>query len=407
MGNGNTGETRSRSRPREGAGNGPLPAGGERPPKPTRRPRAGAPVGGPTVGAVAGVPSLDAAAGGTEIGRLLVDHISDAVFSTDATNRVTLWTASAERLFGYSAGEAIGHPFGELLPFGMARVQRRARVPRRAGGRADVAGDGNRSCSGTAARSGSSRRCSRSWRTAGSSAASRSSRDISATVEAQRRLAEEERFINAVLDVAGALVLVLDAKGRVVRFNGACERLTGYASEEVVGRPIWDVVIPPSQGDDVRGVVADLQAGAFPNSHENHWVTRAGALRLIAWENTCLTDDQGAVTHVIATGIDITEARRGDEALHGIETVGRLLAEHGPVPSALDAVLGELEERMGYRFLSLYLGDGDGLRLGAQRGYRAVPERLDAGQRRHRAGLPHRPRGPGARRPGRPRLPSR
>src|SRR5665811_1587771 len=108
-------------------------------------------------------------------------------------------------------------------------------------------------------------------------------------------------------------------------------------------------------------------------------------------DNTCLTDDQGTVTHVIATGIDITEARRGEDALHGIETVGRLLAEQGPVPGALDAVLGELEERMGYRFLTLYLAEGAGLQLGAQRGYRAAPDRLDAGRgvigRVYRTGL--------------------
>ena len=63
-------------------------------------------------------------------------------------------------------------------------------------------------------------------------------------------------------------------------------------------------------------------------------------MRLISWENTCLTDDQGAVTHVIATGIDITEARRRHDAMRGLETVGRLLAEQGPIPSALDARAG-------------------------------------------------------------------
>jgi len=203
-------------------------------------------------------------------------------------------------------------------------------------------------------------------------------RDVTATVEAQQKLVDEKRFVDAVLGVIGALVVVLDPQGRVMRFNAACERLSGYSYAEVAGRMVWDVVIPPAEIEDVRAAVADLQAGAFPNSHENHWVTRTGALRLISWENTCLTDDQGAVTHVIATGIDITEARRGDDALHGMAVVGRLLAEQGPVPSALDAVLSELETRMGYRFLSLYLADGVGIQLGAQRGYSAMPEHLDA-----------------------------
>ena len=61
------------------------------------------------------------------------------------------------------------------------------------------------------------------------------SRDITAIHEAQTRLADEERFVSSVLDVIGALVLVLDAQGRVVRFNGACERLSGYRAAEVSG----------------------------------------------------------------------------------------------------------------------------------------------------------------------------
>jgi diguanylate cyclase (GGDEF)-like protein/PAS domain S-box-containing protein len=204
------------------------------------------------------------------------------------------------------------------------------------------------------------------------------SHDITAIHEAQMSLADEERFVEAILGATEALVLVLDAQGRVVRLNAACERLSGYRAAEVIGRVVWDVLIPSVGVKVVRARFADLQAGEFPNSFENHWLTRTGELRLISWQNTCLTDDQGAVTHVIATGIDITEARRRHDALLGIETVGHMLAEQGPIPSALDAVLGEMQARMGYRLLSLYLHDGPGMRLAAQRGYRAMPERLDA-----------------------------
>ena len=51
-----------------------------------------------------------------EDGRLLLDHISDAIYATDIVNRITQWTTSAERLFGYSASEAIGRSLSELLP---------------------------------------------------------------------------------------------------------------------------------------------------------------------------------------------------------------------------------------------------------------------------------------------------
>ena len=215
--------------------------------------------------------------------------------------------------------------------------------------------------------------------------------DISEEMAAHEALYERERLVEAVLGATEALVIVLDAEGRVERLSDACERLSGYRAEEILGRPFWDVLFPSAEVEVMRAEFDILQAGAFPNSHESQWMTVAGELRLIHWENTCLTDEGGAVTHVIATGIDITDARRSDEALDGLEVVGRLFAEQGPVPAALDAVLSELETRMGYRFLSLYLVDGHGLRLGVQRGYRSLPERLDAGKgvigRVYRTGL--------------------
>src|SRR5665647_1914571 len=95
MGNGRIGDPRSRSRPREDAAQEAVPGGRERRAKRTHEPRADGPAAGP---------SVNAATGGTEIERLLFDHISDAVFATDVANRVTHWTASAERMFGYTAG---------------------------------------------------------------------------------------------------------------------------------------------------------------------------------------------------------------------------------------------------------------------------------------------------------------
>jgi len=49
----------------------------------------------------------------------------------------------------------------------------------------------------------------------------------------------------ALVDTAQTLVCVLDRDGRIVRFNRACERVTGWGSAEVVGRDARETVIPP------------------------------------------------------------------------------------------------------------------------------------------------------------------
>ncbi len=116
---------------------------------------------------------------------------------------------------------------------------------------------------------------------------------------------------------------------------------------------------------------------SHPEPNENHWVTRDGALRLISWSNVSFFDPQGALTHIVSTGIDITEERRADDALHGIEAIGTLLAKHGPTPESLAAVMRTLSDTMGYRYLALLLRDGEGIRLGAQLGYDQLPDTFD------------------------------
>ena len=139
--------------------------------------------------------------------------------------------------------------------------------------------------------------------------------DITELISAQRALREEHDFIDAVLDTVGAIVLVMDSDGRVVRFNRACEQVSGYRAEEVVGTFFWEKLIPGEEVERVRQVFQTLTAGHFPNRHENYWRTRDDERRLIAWSNTCIVDAGGRVQHVIATGIDITEARAAEAEL--------------------------------------------------------------------------------------------
>ena len=128
-------------------------------------------------------------------------------------------------------------------------------------------------------------------------------------------LEKERNFVSAVLDTVGALVLVLDREGRIVRFNAACEQTTGYLSDEVLGKTIWDLFILPEEIEGVRTVFAALVGGATSVPGKNYWLTRSGEKRLIAWSNTCLTGSDGRVEYVVATGIDITERHLAQEKL--------------------------------------------------------------------------------------------
>ena len=45
----------------------------------------------------------------------LIDHISDALISTDLEFNILEWNRAAESMYGWKAAEVMGHPSGEFL----------------------------------------------------------------------------------------------------------------------------------------------------------------------------------------------------------------------------------------------------------------------------------------------------
>ncbi len=135
-------------------------------------------------------------------------------------------------------------------------------------------------------------------------------------------------LLEAIFDTVDALIVVLDRDGCIVRFNRSCENVSGYGFDDVRGEAIWDRLLLPEEADDVRAVFRKLQSGKFPNVYENYWLTKDGNRRLISWSNTCLTDDGGAVEHVIGTGIDITDQREAEDERQRLLAEQNLILDH-------------------------------------------------------------------------------
>jgi len=101
--------------------------------------------------------------------------------------------------------------------------------------------------------------------------------DVTAKRLAQRALKQERDFVTAVLETAGALVVVLDRQGQYHTLQrAACEKLTGYTSAEVLGAVFYEFLIP---AEEMPGV------GARPgkNCRPDHSLTR---MRTIGWPRT-------------------------------------------------------------------------------------------------------------------------
>jgi diguanylate cyclase (GGDEF)-like protein/PAS domain S-box-containing protein len=128
------------------------------------------------------------------------------------------------------------------------------------------------------------------------------------------RVTEERNFVSNVVNTAAALVVVIDSQGRAQSFNPACEAVTGFKFEEVCGNP-WEGLIRPTDVDRVRAEWPALLDSFGSRQFDAGVLARDGEPRLIAWSAIAVRDASGRAEHVIATGIDITDRKRGEHEL--------------------------------------------------------------------------------------------
>src|SRR5919106_144387 len=123
-------------------------------------------------------------------------------------------------------------------------------------------------------------------------------------------------LLDAVLDAAASLIVVGDREGRLLCWNHACEQLSGYTAEDIGRSPaVLDRLVVEEDRETAGSVVDSLARGESTVLMETRWRTRDEDVRLISWSCTGMTAPDGTITHVVATGIDVTERRRLERRL--------------------------------------------------------------------------------------------
>jgi PAS domain S-box-containing protein len=138
----------------------------------------------------------------------------------------------------------------------------------------------------------------------------------------------EKNFVSAVLDTIGLPITVFDAEGRIVRFNRACEVISGHSFATLSGSFVWEHLVAPEEVPEAIESFRKLRDDVFPTNFESRWLNRDDrTIRRIAWSATALRDTDGQVVFILAAGMDVTTQQPVELTLRESEAPYRQLVE--------------------------------------------------------------------------------
>ena len=186
---------------------------------------------------------------------------------------------------------------------------------------------------------------------------------------AEERLRESEARKGAILAAAFDCVITMDARGMVVEVNRAAERTFGYAAEEMVGRELAELIIPPRLREPHRrGVERSVATG------EGRMVGHPVELPAMRSDGSEFMVEI-AITrpHLpgppLFTGFlrDITARKRAEQELHALANeqaalrrVATIVASEAPEDQVFAAVTEEVGRLLGAHTANMVRFEPDG-----------------------------------------------
>ncbi|MFP2923704.1 PAS domain S-box protein [Pyxidicoccus sp. 3LG] len=255
----------------------------------------------------------------------IVSNAADAIISVDGQQRITLFNLGAERIFGYSANEALGQPLDLLLPERLQALHRThvqgfaagATASRQMGERKPILGRRKNGEEFPAEAS------ILKLEVAGARLLTVVLRDITARRRAEDVLRESEvRFRTAFEDAPIGMALV-DSEGRFLHVNDALCQIVGYSQRELLSKTFQDITVPEDLDLDMSYVHRLLRGELSTYQLEKRYLHKGGHFVTVLLTASLVRDAQGAPLYFISQIQDITERKQ-------LEQAWRFLAEAGP-----------------------------------------------------------------------------
>jgi len=176
-------------------------------------------------------------------------------------------------------------------------------------------------------------------------------RDITERQQAARITSE----LAAVVAHSNDAIVACTLEGKIVSWNVGAERVYGYASEEMIGKPL-DILIPPDRLDEFPQALTAVGRGDSLANYETVRLRKDGKRISVSLTESPIRGESGRISGLSSIARDITERKRLEEELlqsQKMDAVGRLAGgiahDFNNILTAIlgysDLLIGQIDER--------------------------------------------------------------
>jgi PAS domain S-box-containing protein len=256
----------------------------------------------------------------------IVESSQDAIISKTLQGIILSWNTGAQRLYGYTAAEAIGRSISLLLPEDRAdeeaeildRIGRGERVTHFETVRRTKTGeliDVSLTISPIRGRSG---------RIIGAS-------HVARNISEGRRQNEESRRLAAIVQSSEDAIISKTLDSTILTWNRGAERVYGYTAAEAIGRPMT-LVLPEDRTREEAEILERVRRGEQIEHFETVRRRKSGELIDVSLTISPIYDKDGRVAAASHVARNITERKGIEQQLEQLAAI---------VESAEDAIVSK------------------------------------------------------------------
>src|SRR4051812_17843083 len=258
----------------------------------------------------------------------IVDSSDDAIVSKDLNGTILSWNAAAERMFLFTAAEAVGKNIRMIIPLDRQHEEDYVLGQIRSGQAVRHYETLRQRKDGSLIPI--SLTVSPIYDDAGNViAASKIARDI--TDRKQGDLAA--RRLAAVIESSDDAIVTKNLNSVIQSWNRAAERMFGYTAEEAIGQSIR-MIIPADLQQEEDEVLARIRAGGMVDHYETRRLRKDGSEVLISLTVSPIIDQNGVVIGASKIARDVSERARLVREAQLQATVAERLSQAGTVVAA-------------------------------------------------------------------------